>query len=189
MENIRKSKNRKLWVKIFIIILIIAIVAGIYIYKIFERDKQNNQNKEQSNSENVEIEYVPLEISSVNLDEIKSFGVPFVIDFGSDSCIPCKEMAPMLKTLNDEFQGIAIVHFVDVWKNTTAANDFPVSVIPTQIFYNADGNPFIPSVELAQEIEFILYSSKDEEHHLFTVHQGGLTEEEMRKIFSEMGVE
>jgi thioredoxin 1 len=49
--------------------------------------------------------------------EIKSYGVPFVIDFGSDSCIPCKEMAPVLETLHEEFQGKAIVHFVDVWKN------------------------------------------------------------------------
>jgi len=76
-----------------------------------------------------------------------------------------------------------------VWKNTTAANNFPVSVIPTQVFFNADGTPFVPSDELAQEIEFTLYSSKDTNEHIYTVHQGGVTEGQMRKIFAEMGVE
>jgi thioredoxin 1 len=123
------------------------------------------------------------------LDAIKFYGLPFVIDFGSDSCIPCKEMAPVLEILHEDLQGKAIVHFVDVWKNTTAANDFPVSVIPTQVFFNADGTPFIPSDELAQEIEFTMYSSNDTKEHVFTVHQGGVTEEQMRKIFAEMGVE
>lgn len=131
---------------------------------------------------------LPLAISSVDLDAITSYGLPFVIDFGSDSCQPCKAMAPVLETLHEEWQGKAIVHFVDVWVHTSAANDFPVSVIPTQVFYNADGTPFVPSDELATEIGFTVYRRKDTNEHVFTVHQGGVTEEQMRKIFAEMGV-
>ena len=184
MENEIVKKNKNLWVKILIVILALAVVVGIYVYKKSEEDKLNNQNTAQTDSENS-----PLEISSVDLDEIKSYELPFVIDFGSDSCIPCKEMAPVLETLHEDFQGKAIIHFVDVWKNQTAASDFPVSVIPTQVFFNADGTPFVPSDELAKEIEFTMYSSKDTNEHVFTVHQGGITEEQMRKIFAEMGVE
>ena len=36
---------------------------------------------------------------------------------------------------------------------------------------------------------FIMYSDKTTGEHVFTVHQGKITEEEMRKIFAEMGVE
>ena len=86
------------------------VVVGIYIYKKTEESKINSSAQAEENSE----ESISLEISSVDLDEIKSYGVPFVIDFGSDSCIPCKEMAPVLETLHEEFQGEAIVHFVDV---------------------------------------------------------------------------
>lgn len=189
MGNEIVKKNKNMWVKILIVILALIVVAGIYVYKKSEEDKLNNQNTAQTDSENADVENSPLEISSVDIDEIKSYGLPFVIDFGSDSCIPCKEMAPVLETLHEDFQGKAIVHFVDVWKNTTAANDFPVSVIPTQVFFNADGTPYVPSDELAQEIEFTMYSSKDTSEHVFTVHQGGITEEQMRKIFAEMGVE
>lgn len=185
MTEERKKINKGILIKVAVPVLIVLIVVGIYIYKKAEESKIDSLAKTEETSE----DSLPLEISSVDLEEIKSYGVPFVIDFGSDSCIPCKEMAPVLKTLHEEFQGKAIVHFVDVWKNQTAATDFPVSVIPTQVFYNADGTPFVPSEELSQEIEFTLYSSKNNNEHLFTVHQGGVTEDQMRKIFAEMGVE
>lgn len=188
MDNEIKKKNSALWVKIFVPILIVAVVVGIYIYKKAEEDKQNNQNIAQDHSEKSVEKGLPLAISSVDLDSIKSNGIPFVIDFGSDSCIPCKQMAPVLEKLHNEWQGKAIVQFVDVWKYTTAANNFPVTLIPTQVFYNADGTPFVPSEKLAKEIEFTMYTSKDTNQHIYTTHQGGVTETQMRKIFAEMGV-
>lgn len=185
MTEKKEKINKGILIKVLVSVLIVLAIVGVYIYKKAEESKMNSSIQAEENSE----ESMPLEISAVDLEEIKSYGVPFVIDFGSDSCIPCKEMAPVLETLHEEFQGKAIVHFVDVWKNQTAAIDFPVSVIPTQVFYNADGTPFIPSEELSGEIEFTFYSAKTNNEHLFTVHQGGVTEEQMRKIFAEMGVE
>ncbi|MGB4661330.1 MAG: thioredoxin family protein [Mobilitalea sp.] len=209
MDDEIVKKSRTIWFKTLIVALIIMMIAGIYIYKKSNENKQSTQaaqelqelqSEQKINDSKVTPEIVqeemdtkdiiqPLEISSVDLEEIKSYELPIVIDFGSDECIPCKQMAPVLVTLNEEWQGKAIIHFVDVWKNTNAANDFPVTVIPTQIFYNADGTPFVPSDELAAEIEFTKYEAKDTKEHLFTVHQGGITEEQMRKIFAEMGVE
>lgn len=196
MNEDTKNKSNIKWIRVLVPIFIILVIIGIYTYKKTEdskkvtQDLQNTQNDTQdASNENEEGDSLSLEIASVDLDEIKSYGLPFVIDFGSDACIPCKQMAPVLETLHEDFQGKAIVHFVDVWKNTSAANDFPVSVIPTQIFFNADGTPFVPSEELIKEIEFTMYSSKDTNEHVFTVHQGGVTEEQMRKIFAEMGVE
>jgi thioredoxin 1 len=127
-----------------------------------------------------------LETTSIDLDILKEYNMPIVIDFGADSCIPCKEMAPVLKTLNAEMQGKAIIKFVDVWKNGEAAKDFPIQVIPTQIFINADGKPYVPSDNM--KIKFDMYSKKDTGEHAFTVHQGGLTEEQMRAILADMGV-
>lgn len=36
---------------------------------------------------------------------------------------------------------------------------------------------------------FKLYSDQESGEHIFTVHEGGLTEEQMRLILAEMGVE
>lgn len=83
-------------------------------------------------------------------------------------------------------QGKAIIKFVDVWKNGDAVKDFPIQVIPTQVFINADGKPYLPSDDI--EIKFDMYSKKDTGEHAFTVHRGGLTEEQMRAILVDMGV-
>ena len=78
-----------------------------------------------------------------------------------------------------------------MWKYPQAAENVPVQLIPTQFFFGADGSPFVPSEELQSKIPFIMYVDGEEEDasHIFTAHQGGLTEAEMREILSEMGVE
>lgn len=96
-------------------------------------------------------------------------------------------MAPVLKTLNAEMQGKAIIKFVDVWKNGEVAKDFPIQVIPTQVIIKADGKPYVPSDDI--QIKFDMYSHKDTGEHAFTVHQGGLTEEQMRAILADMEVD
>jgi thioredoxin 1 len=128
-----------------------------------------------------------LEAEAIDLATLFSYKLPIIIDFGSDSCIPCQEMAPVLKNANEDYRGKAIIKFVDVWKYTDAANNFPVQVIPTQVFFNADGTPYVPSDDLG--VEFGFYSLKDTQKHVFTVHQGGLTAEQMDKIIADMGAD
>lgn len=188
------NKSDRKWIKNGIIVLILVVIAGIFIVKSIQNEKEiaNEQQIEKQNTEDTTgsetASSFPLKITKTDIEEIKAYGVPTVIDFGSDSCIPCKEMAPVLETLNAEWQDKAAVQFMDVWKYTDGVEDFPVSVIPTQVFFNADGTPFVPSDELARQIEFTMYSDKSTEEHVFTVHQGGITEEQMRMIFAEMGV-
>ena len=98
-------------------------------------------------------------------------------------------MAPALKTLNTEFQGKAFIKFVDVYKYYETATNVPLQVIPAQVIFHADGTPFVPSEALAQELQFVMYSDKSTGEHIFTVHQGVLTEEQLRTILTEMGVE
>lgn len=162
--------KRKL-TKIIILIFIVIVIAGIWTFKNISSDSAD------SIPPNDNEDFV-LETDSIELDVLTAYGLPIIIDFGSDSCIPCKEMAPVLKTMNTDMQGKAIIKFVDVWKHTEAADGFPIQVIPTQIFINADGTPYVPSEDL--EVEFTMYSTKDTNEHVFTVHQGGFTEDQMR---------
>ncbi len=124
--------------------------------------------------------------TQLDLNALKKMNVPIIIDFGADSCIPCKEMAPLLVKLNIEMQNKALIKFVDVWKNPQAAAGFPVQVIPTQLIFNADGTPYVPKD--AKNMKFTMYAHKETNEHLFTVHQGGLNEEQMRHILKELGV-
>ncbi|GAM08340.1 thioredoxin [Geobacter sp. OR-1] len=66
-------------------------------------------------------------------------GKPVVLDLGARTCIPCKQMAPILESMSKEYQGKASVLFIDVREDQAAAKKFKVQMIPTQIFFNAQG--------------------------------------------------
>jgi len=122
-----------------------------------------------------------------DLAEYRAAGVPVIIDFGADSCIPCKEMAPVLVALHDELKGKVIIRFVDVWKYRDLAEGIPVRVIPTQVFFDATGKPFTPSDNLA--IPMTQYSNRDTNEHVFTTHEGGITKDQLLSVLYEMGME
>lgn len=126
--------------------------------------------------------------SQIDFAELSKYGLPIIVDYGADSCIPCKQMAPVLVKLNAEMQGKAFIKFVDVWEYYEAAGNVPVQMIPTQFFFDADGKPFVPSDKLSAEIGFKMEYDKAG-NHVYTTHVGGVTEAQMRAILKEMGVE
>lgn len=67
-------------------------------------------------------------------------GVPRLLDLGSVNCIPCKAMAPILDQLRKDYAGRMQVEFIDVWKDRTAGERYRIGIIPTQIFFAADGS-------------------------------------------------
>jgi len=65
--------------------------------------------------------------------------LPRLVDLGADKCIPCKMMIPVLADLKTNYVGQLEVEFIDVWKNPDAGKPYNISIIPTQIFYDARG--------------------------------------------------
>ncbi len=65
--------------------------------------------------------------------------LPRLVDLGADKCVPCKMMAPILDELRVEQAGRIEVVFIDVWKNKEEAVKYGIDLIPTQVFYAADG--------------------------------------------------
>ena len=74
-----------------------------------------------------------------------------MVDLGSDSCVPCKLMAPILKELQGEYKGRAAVIYIDVLKkeNRSKADAFNIMTIPTQVFYDKNG------VEVSRHVGFL----------------------------------
>lgn len=205
------KKKKALLLKILIPVLIVIAIVGIYIIK--NNEQKAGSNEQTDNTEQTETASQQPDLSSVptatdsqptvstvdeaafeldatddfDLEEILSHGLPVIIDFGSDSCIPCKEMAPVLKELNEELRGKAIVKFVDVWKNADAAKGVPIRIIPTQFFFDKDGNPYVPSD--AESSAFVMYGTEDSSVHLFTAHEGKMEKEEILAVFEEMGAQ
>jgi len=69
--------------------------------------------------------------------------LPKLIDLGADKCIPCKMMAPILEELKKEYAGKMDVEFIDVWKNPDAGKAYGIKMIPTQIFFDANGKELV----------------------------------------------
>lgn len=66
-------------------------------------------------------------------------GLPMLLDLGSGHCMPCKMMKPILAELTTEYASTLKVEFIDVLKDRAAMGRYGVSIIPTQIFYDASG--------------------------------------------------
>jgi thioredoxin 1 len=65
--------------------------------------------------------------------------LPRLVDLGADKCVPCKMMAPILEELKVDYRDSFAVEFIDVWKDRDAGTEYGIKMIPTQIFFSADG--------------------------------------------------
>ncbi|MHB8994709.1 MAG: thioredoxin family protein [Armatimonadota bacterium] len=86
-------------------------------------------------------------------------GLPRLVDLGSTTCIPCKEMAPILEELKTEYKGKVDVEFINVNENAAAADEYKINVIPTQVFIDKDGKEvfrhegFYPKADILAQFE------------------------------------
>lgn len=66
---------------------------------------------------------------------------PAIIDFYATWCGPCKQTAPIVEELANEYDGKVDVYKVDVDQQQELASLFGVQSIPTLIFIPMDGEP------------------------------------------------
>ena len=66
-------------------------------------------------------------------------GQPVLVDFGSNKCIPCRQLRPVLKDVAKEFSGKANVLIIDVFQYQALARQHRINLIPTLVFFDAKG--------------------------------------------------
>ena len=66
-------------------------------------------------------------------------GLPAIVDLGSDKCVSCKMMLPVLEELRTELAAELQVEFLDVIKYPELSAVYGIKIIPTQILYDASG--------------------------------------------------
>lgn len=81
--------------------------------------------------------------NAANLAQKEKAKVTFV-ELGSVNCIPCKQMQPVMKAVEEKYGEQVKIVFYDVWKDDQKhiANDYKIQLIPTQVFLDADGKEF-----------------------------------------------
>ena len=62
------------------------------------------------------------------------------LELGSTTCIPCKKMQPVMKSVEARYAGQVKVVFHDVMKDRTVSRKYGIKLIPTQVFLDSSGN-------------------------------------------------
>ncbi|MBU1086816.1 MAG: thioredoxin family protein [Candidatus Omnitrophica bacterium] len=88
------------------------------------------------------------------------------VELGSVNCIPCKQMQPIIETIEKKYAEKVKVVFHDVWteEGKKYGNEYHIRAIPTQVFLDKTG----------KEI---------------TRHEGFFPQAEIEKILTNAGVE
>ena len=94
------DNKKNLALKIIIPVLIICTIGIIWFIK-----NSTDEEPALKNTKAVDNSDFVLKVTEkLDIEKLKSYELPIVIDFGSDECIPCKRMAPVLEELNSELQ-------------------------------------------------------------------------------------
>lgn len=126
--------------KIIIILILLLSVTGVWGYKKYQ-----------------------LNNAPTNVKETVEKNKPMLVDLGAGTCIPCKQMVPVLEDVKKTYEGKAVIKVIDVYENQDEATKYGIRVIPTQIFLDKDGKEFFR-------------------------HEGFFPKEEIVKVFDKMGV-
>ena len=78
-------------------------------------------------------------LSPAELDSALKAGVPLIVEFGGETCIPCMQMQPVLKSLQARLGKRARVSNFWIQPNPEVARRHQIMVMPTQIIFDAKG--------------------------------------------------
>ncbi len=108
--------------RIFIVLLAL-LFAGLFVFACSSEPQKEERQQEKSNVHNVTTAKITF------------------IELGSVKCVPCRQMQPVMKAIEEKFAGQVKVIFYDVWQKDQNhfAYDYHINLIPTQVFLNAQG--------------------------------------------------
>ncbi len=78
-------------------------------------------------------------LSPAELDSALKAGVPLVVEFGGETCIPCMKMQPVLRDLRARLGKRGRVANFWIQPNPDVARRHQIMVMPTQIIFDAKG--------------------------------------------------
>lgn len=82
--------------------------------------------------------------------------LPVIIDFASETCVPCQMQKPILEGISREYQGKLIVKILNIHEHSNEAEEYSIRVVPTQIFIDSSGKQVLRHEGLLYKKDIIL---------------------------------
>jgi len=82
-------------------------------------------------------------------------GLPTIAEFGASMCASCIEMKQVLANVADRTKARANVLIVDISKDWAVAQKYGIQVMPTQVFFAADGHELKRHIGKMTEAEVV----------------------------------
>jgi len=99
-------------------------------------------------------------LTSAPLGQALSSGKPTIAEFGSSTCIPCKQMKPILEKLAAAYEGKLNVVIVEVYEQRELTQQYGIMAIPTQIVFDSSGKEITRHMGLWPREEIIAQLKK-----------------------------
>lgn len=189
-----KTQVKKI-ISIILILVVVGILFGIYTYKnksnqstennrivseAQDGSKSNSSSNDGGNSNNsIETD------EPIDYDGIVKEGKSLILIFGSEDCIACRQLKPVMEKLSDKYEGKIYIKYVDIVKHPDFYDNYKFQYIPSLIFFKNDGTPYIPSKEYIDEYNFEI-AKDDSGNAKYTLHQGALPQEILENIIQEL---
>ena len=93
------------------------------------------------------------EFTDANFEsEVLKSAEPVLVDFWAEWCMPCRNLAPTIEAVADEFAGKAKIGKVDTDSHRNTAAKYGITAIPTVIIFKA-GQPVKKFIGLKSKAE------------------------------------
>jgi thioredoxin 1 len=90
-----------------------------------------------------------------DLKKALASGKPVLVDFGANSCLPCRQMRPVLKEVRTEYSEKAKILVIDVYKNQNLAREHKVLMLPTLVFFDSKGKEAFRHVGILEKEKIV----------------------------------
>ena len=90
-----------------------------------------------------------------DLKKALTSGKPVLVDFGANSCLPCRQMRPVLKEVGTEYSEKARVLVIDAYKNQNLAQEYKVFMLPTLVFFDSKGKEAFRNVGIMEKEKIV----------------------------------
>jgi thioredoxin 1 len=90
-----------------------------------------------------------------DLKKALASGRPVLVDFGANSCLPCRQLRPVLKEIGSEYSEKAKILAIDVYKYQNLAREYKVLMLPTLVFFDPKGKEAFRHVGILEKEKIV----------------------------------